>query len=79
MKFLFTTIVLFLSISGYTQQVTGRILESEQVTPIEFATISNLTKNVHAHSDATGKFYLKETEQVIPFLFRWWGMSGYNL
>lgn len=64
MKVLFPAIVLFLSMGSYAQQpVSGRVLESEQGTPVEFATISNLTKNVHAHSDVTGKFYLKEAEK----------------
>ncbi|WP_421763924.1 TonB-dependent receptor [Ekhidna sp.] len=59
MRLLTSLVTLFITINVIGQElVRGKILEAEEMLPIAFATISNLTQNVHTHSDVMGKFSL---------------------
>lgn len=63
MRLLTLLITLFITIHVTGQElVRGKILDADSKVPIPFATVSNLTRNVHTHSDEMGKFNLAEVK-----------------
>lgn len=64
MKALYTIISMLIVLNSYSQSlVSGTITDASTKEPLEGATIYNQDKGTHSHSDALGKFQLKDTKK----------------
>lgn len=64
MRFLNRILFIFFVLSslfGSAQTQNGRVVDTKTNEPIEFVTVYNLTKDVHAHTNVAGSFSLKNT------------------
>ncbi|MFB9053150.1 TonB-dependent receptor [Formosa undariae] len=61
MKHILTVAVILLSYLTYAQQVTGKIINTEN-TPVEEVSIFNKTTQIHTHSSTTGGFSINKTK-----------------
>lgn len=54
--------MVLLSIYGLAQRINGSVRDADTDEPVEFVTIYNISKDVHAHSNVTGSFSLTNVQ-----------------